>query len=193
MQKPNNFDNTQTAGGFTPLSVGGHHLIIKRVEETKSSTGKDMIVVAFDTAPGDSQPNYFSEQFAADIRPEKKWPRSGRQYIVCVDNNQDCSKSFKSFITSVEESNSGFTTQWGETFASQFKDKRVGGVFGMVESEYQGKVTKRSELRWFCSDNKVDSARVPEPKLLPNNNVTSSSTVSDFMNIPDGTEEEIPF
>ena len=193
MQKPNNFDNVQVTGDFTPISVGGHHLIIKKVEESKTSTGKEMVIVAFDTAAGDKQPNYFSKQFAADIRPDKKWPRSGRQYIVVEDNNHNCSKSFKSFITSVEKSNNGFTTQWGDTFASQFKDKRIGGVFGMVESEYQGKVTMRPELRWFCDDSKADTANVPEPKLLPNNNVTSNSAVDGFMNIQEGAEEEIPF
>lgn len=193
MQKPNNFDSVKVSGEFTPITPGGHHLIIKKVEESKSSTGKEMIVVAFDTAAGDSQPNYFSKQFESDIRPDKKWPRSGRQYIVCEDNNHDCSKSFKSFITSVEESNNGFQTQWGDAFASQFKGKRIGGVFGMVESEYQGKVTSRSELRWFCADNKADNAKVPDPKLLPNNNVISTEKVADFMNVPEGEEEEIPF
>lgn len=193
MQKPKNFDNVQATGDFTPINVGGHHLIIKKVEESKTSTGKNMVIVAFDTAPGDSQPNYFSQQFAADIRPDKKWPRSGRQYIVVEDNNQECTKNFKSFITSVESSNNGFQTQWGDTFASQFRDKRIGGVFGMVESEYNGKVSMRTELRWFCADSKVEGAKVPDPKLLPNNNVTSNSPIDGFMNISDNAAEEIPF
>ena len=33
MQKPNNFDNTRASGEYTPVSLGGHHLIIKKVEE----------------------------------------------------------------------------------------------------------------------------------------------------------------
>ena len=194
MQKPNNFDNVQVTGDFTPISVGGHHLIIKKVEESKTKTDKPMIVVAFDTAPGDSQPNYFSEQFAADIRPEKKWPRTGRQYIVTEDNEGNCTKNFKSFITSVEKSNNGFSTTWGDAFASQFKGKRIGGVFGIVESEYNGKVTKRTELRWFCEDNKADGIKAPAPKLLPNNNKTVGVPASDdFMNVPEGSDDEIPF
>ena len=54
MNKPNNFDNTQASGDFTPVTPGGHHLIIKKVEESKTKTNKDMIIVAFDMAPGDS-------------------------------------------------------------------------------------------------------------------------------------------
>lgn len=193
MKKPNNYDSTQASGDFTPLSTGGHHLIIKKVEESQTKTGKDMIVVAFDTAAGDSQPNYFSEQFASDIRPDKKWPRTGRQYIVTEDNDGNCSRSFKTFITCVEKSNSGFVTQWGDDFATQFKNKRIGGVFGIVESEYQGKATKRTELRWFCDDAKADTANVPDPKLLPNNNKTVGVPApTDFMTVT-GDDDEIPY
>lgn len=197
MQKPNNFDNVST-GDFTPITPGGHHLIIKKVEESKSKTGKDMIIVAFDMAAGDSQPNYVSKLFADDIRPDKKWPRVGRQYIVVTDNDGNTSRSFKSFITSVEKSNNGFVTQWGDAFAAQFKNKRIGGVFGLVESEYNGKVTARCELRWFCADDKADTARAPERKNLPNNNrvvsaPTSGESFDGFLSIPDGMDEEIPF
>ena len=140
MQKPNNYDNTQASGDFTPVTPGGHHLIIKKVEESKTKTGKPMIIVAFDMADGDSQPKYFTTMFANDIRPDKKWPRSGRQYIVTEDNDGNCSRSFKTFINCVERSNNGFQTTWGDAFASQFKNKRIGGVFGLVENEYNGKV-----------------------------------------------------
>lgn len=72
MNKPNNYDNTQAAGEFTPVELGGHKLIIKQVTETTSKNGKPMIVVLFDFAPDDKQPGYFMEQFKNDIRPDKK-------------------------------------------------------------------------------------------------------------------------
>lgn len=194
MQKPNNFDSTQASGDFTPIHSGGHHLIIKKVEESTTKTGKSMIIVAFDTAPGDSQPNYFSEQFASDIRPDKKWPRAGRQYIVTTDNEGNCTKSFKTFITCVEKSNSGFSTTWGDAFASQFKGKRIGGVFGAVESEFEGRIIRRTELRWFCEDSRADAAKPPAPKLVENSNKTVGIPSSDgFMNVPEGSDGEIPF
>lgn len=194
MQKPNNYDSTRTSDDFTPITVGGHHLIIKKVEEAKTKTDKDMIIVAFDMAPGDSQPNYFSEMFANDIRPDKKWPRAGRQYIVVTDNDGNTSRSFKSFITSVEKSNSGFVTVWGDTFAAQFKGKRIGGVFGLVENEYQGRVTKRCELRWFCDDSKADNAKAPDLKALPNTNrIVGAPSSDDFVSVQDGMDDEIPF
>jgi len=194
MQKPNNFDNVQASGDFTPITLGGHHLIIKQVEEQQSKSGKDMIVVLFDMAKGDSQPEYFMKEFQNDIRPDKKWPRAGRQYIVVTDDKNDCTKNFKTFINCVERSNNGFQTQWGDSFCNQFKGKKIGGVFGEVENEYNGKITMRHELRWFCDDSKADDAKVPDARRLPNSNRTvAAPAVDDFMSIPDGSEEEIPF
>ena len=166
MRKPANYDTTKAGGDYTPVTPGGHHLIIKKVEESNTKTGKDMIIVAFDMAAGDSQPNYISKLFADDIRPDKKWPRAGRQYIVVTDSDGNTSRSFKSFITCVEKSNNGFVTRWGDAFAAQFKGKRIGGVFGNVESEYNGERRTRPELRWFCCDLDAPTAKVPADKLM---------------------------
>ena len=195
MQKPNNYDGVQASGDFIPVRLGGHHLVIKQVQEQQTKTGKDMIVVLFVIASGDDQAEYFMKEFQADIRPDKKWPRNGRQYIVVTDSNGDCSKSFKTFISCIEKSNSGFKTEWGDNFCNQFKNKKIGGVFGEVENEYNGKVSMRHELRWFCDDNKAADANVPAAKYLPNHNKIVSAPVSadEFMSIPDGSEEEIPF
>lgn len=194
MQKPNGYDQTQASGDFTPIELGGHHLVIKKVMEQQNKNGGDMIVVAFDMAPGDKQPGYFAKEFANDIRPDKKWPRAGRQYINVLDSNGNTSRNFKTFVTSVEKSNSGFTTQWGDNFCEQFKGKKIGGVFGEVENEYNGKVSMRHELRWFCSDSAADTASIPQPKYLPNRNVTASAgAVDPFLSVPAGIDEEVPF
>ena len=164
-------------------------MIIKGVREEKSKSGKDMIVVAFDFAKNDKQPGYFTDLFEKDIRPDKKWPNSGTQYIVTLDSKGMASKSFKGFITSFERSN-GCEAAWDDTFCSQFKGKRVGGVFGIVEEEYNGEIKKRHKLRWFCEDDKADSASIPNEKLL---NATSASPTDGFVNVPAGSAEEIPF
>lgn len=193
MNKPNGYDEVQIGGDFTPIELGGHHMIIKGVREEQSKTGKDMIVVAFDFAKNDKQPGYFSDLFEKDIRPEKKWSASGTQWILTMDS-QDSSKvsrSFKSFITSFEKSNN-VECSWGKDFCKQFKDKKIGGVFGLVEEEYNGEVKKRHKLRWFCEDGKVDSQTVPDAKLL-NGAKSSTSTDSSFVNVPDTEAEEIPF
>lgn len=200
MQKPNNYENTQAQGEFTPVELGGHKLIIKQVNETVSKKGKQMIVVLFDFAPDDIQPGYFTKQFRDDIRPDKKWPNQATQYILTEDENGDCSRSFKTFITCVEHSNSGFTTQWGDMFEKQFKNKKIGGVFGTQMDYYDGREREKRVLRWFISMDKVADAKIPEMsetqayKNHINGYAPGSTPAGDgFMNIPDGIDEELPF
>ena len=190
MNKPEGYDKVQV--DFTPAELGGHTMVIKGVREEKSKAGKEMIVVAFDFDKNDIQPGYFSDLFEKDIRPEKKWPIAGTQYILTTDKDGKTSKSLKGFITSCERSN-GFEAQWGAKFCEQFKGKKIGGVFGIVEEEYNGKVSKRHRLRWFCEYDKAQDAPVPAPKLLNNSYTSAASGPSGFVNVPDGVNEEIPF
>lgn len=193
MQKPNSFDEVVANGEYIPIEVGGHHAVIVSVKEQKSSTGKDMVVVALDFAKNDKQPGYFKSQFDNDTRSDKKWPYQAVQYIVTEDAEGKCSKNFKGFITAFERSNN-ITTNWGNDFCNQFKNKKIGVVYGEVEEEYNGEIKARRRIRWFCEDAKVESAAIPEKKILPANNFTSSiPTDTGFVNVPDGVAEEIPF
>ena len=101
------------------------------------------------------------------------------------------SSTFKGFVTSFERSNN-VNAIWGEKFCDQFVGKKIGGVFGIVEEEYNGEVKKRHKLRWFCEDSRADSANIPKEKLLKKTS-SSSADYSDFQNIPEGTNEEVPF
>lgn len=200
MKKPNNYENTQAQGEFTPVELGGHTLVIKQVEERMSKTNKPMIVVFFDFAPRDKQAGYFAESFKNDIRPDKKWSNQATQCILTEDENGDCSRSFKTFLTCVEHSNKGFTTQWGDNFGQQFKEKLVGGVYGPQMDYYDGREMEKRVLRWFVSVDKVADAAVPdmnETRAYKNhiNGYPQGSTPAGdgFMNIPDGIDEELPF
>lgn len=191
MQKPSSYDEVKV-GEFTPVELGGHHAIIKDVKEQKSQSGKDMIVVAIDFASNDKQAGYFMDSFENDIRPDKKWPFQAIQYIVVVGADGKTTRNFKSFITAFEESN-GCEAVWGEAFCKQFKGKKIGVVYGNVEEEYNGEVKMRRRIRYFCKDAAVDTAKVPDDKLLNAGNRTATKTNNGFMSIPDGSEEEIPF
>lgn len=200
MNKPNNYDNTQTAGEFTPVELGGHKLIIKQVTETTSKTGKPMIVVLFDFAPDDKQPGYFTEQFKNDIRPDKKWPNQATNYILTEDSDGNCNRSFKTFMTCVEHSNKGFETKWGDNFGQQFKNKLIGGVFGPQMDFYNNKEIQKRVLRWFISVDRIADATVPEMSETQaykhhKNGYPAGATPSGdgFMNVPYGVDEEFPF
>ena len=197
MQKPNGYDETKAGGDFTPIELGGHHLVIKQVSERMNKNNQPMIVVSFDCAPNDKQPCYFMEQFKNDIRPDKKWSNQATAYINVYDADGKTSRNFKTFTTCVEHSNTGFSIQWGDNFCQQFKDKKVGGVFGEQMDHYNGEPKKKRVLRWFVSSDKVADAQIPEitetAAYKASKENGTPSTGNDFMNIPDSIDEEIPF
>lgn len=198
MLKPNGYDEAKAGGDFTPVELGGHYLIIKQVSERLNKNNQPMIVVLFDFAANDKQPGYFMEQFKNDIRPDKKWSNQATQYINVYDSDGKTSRAFKTFTTCVEHSNTGFETQWGDNFCNQFKEKKIGGVFGEQMDFYNGEEKKKRVLRWFVSFDKVADAQIPDitetnayKQYKQNGAITSSD--GGFMNIPDGIDEELPF
>lgn len=197
MQKPNGYDEAKAGGDFTPVELGGHHLVIKQVSEKMNKNNQPMIVVLFDFAQNDAQAGYFMEAFKNDIRPDKKWPNQATQYINVYDNEGKTTRGFKTFTTCVEHSNAGFTTQWGDKFCEQFKNKNIGGVFGEQLDFYNGKKIKKRVLRWFTSSDKVADAQIPDVTETAAYKNRGNAGVpvpgGDFMSIPDGIDEELPF
>lgn len=142
MQKPKDYDDVREYGEQKALEPGGHILIIKKIEDTLSSTGKQMLVIYFDTADRDKQPRYFKERYDSDTRDNKAW--GGRVWQLIYDNEGKTNQGFKTFITAVEKSNSSaFKVQWNEMFCDCFKDKLVGGVFRREEF-----LTKEGKSAW---------------------------------------------
>lgn len=203
MQKPNGYDEASVMGNTKEaINPGGHHLIIKQVNEQMSSTNKPMIVVLFDFAENDKQAGLLMKEFKEDDRADKKWPHRGTQYIM-VNDYQDPSKTsrqYKTFCTCYEQSN-GVKVNWVDdsaTWAAQFKNKKIGGAFGVVHDVYQGRELVKTELRWFISDNKVDGCEIPMEKLLSEakkKELAGEKPAEDggFINIPDNVDEELPF
>ena len=201
MQKPNNYENTQAGGEFTPIELGGHYLVIKQVEEVTNKSGNPMIKISFDTADNDKQPHYFADRFRSDIRPDKKWPGNGVAWINVNDSGGKCSRNFKGFTTSAEKSNPGFSIVWGDQFCACLKNKMIGGVFREELGIYNGKETHQHKLAWFCSSDKVQEAKIPDPvETEEHKNWISSGGISTapadangFVNVPESLQEELPF
>ena len=207
MQKPNGYDNAQEMGpGRAAITPGGHHLIIKQVNETQSKSGKPMIVALFDFAPNDEHKDMIMDEFKADTKPDKKWPHRGTAYIMVQDyeDPDKTSKQYKTFCTCFEKSN-GVQINWtdnAQAWAQQFNGKKIGGAFGVVHDVYNGRETVKTELRWFISDQAVDGYLAPAEKMLSDAKKaqlteqaeSAPSTGADtFVNIPEGVQEELPF
>lgn len=191
MRKPNDWENTQAYGDFEPLELGGHICKIMKVEETKSRSGKDMINIFLDIAEGE-QKGYYAEQYRKDNRSDKRW--GCIVYQVLEDNNGNTHRGFKTFVTAVEKSNSGFNQNeiWDENFCEYFKNKLIGGVFG--REQY---INNKSKLAWStkCVQFKdVETIKngvpIPEDKLLEGASAPSSSN-SNFADMP--LDDDLPF
>lgn len=166
MNKPFGYDEARVHGAFKPLPSDGYVCVIKQVREQTSRSGKPMIVVALDICEGDYK-GYYEQSYRADTRQDKKWGCNVFQLTETPDGK--CSPGFKTFITSVEKSNPGFATVWGDGFCAAFKGKLVGGLFG--REQYQkndGSLAWSTKCIAFRS---VDTIRngefaIPEDKPL---------------------------
>ena len=164
MKKPFGYEEARVHGEFRPLPSDGYVCVIKQVREQTSRSGKPMIVIALDIFEGDYK-GYYEQSYRADTRQEKKW--GCNVYQLTETDEGKCSAGFKTFITSVEKSNPGFATVWGDGFCAAFKGKLVGGLFG--REQYQ---KNNGDLAWSTkciAFRSVDTIRngeftVPEDK-----------------------------
>ena len=185
--KPAGYDEVQAGVDFTPIELGGHKLVIKKLEEVTASNGNKYLKVSFDTASDDKQPNYFAEQYKNDTRDTKKW--GGVATLFPTDQQGKTSKTFKQFCTSIERSNNS-KIQWGAGFEASIVGKAIGGIFG--EEGYlnqRGEVKTARKLFWWRSTEGIADAKVPEKRVLAQDNAT---TGNDFYT-PDNIDEELPF
>lgn len=191
MRKPNNFDNVQTFGEFTPIELGGHILVIKQVKVEVLESGKEMVKIAFDTHATDKQPNYYNDLFKNDSRQDKKWQGVKIEWPTTAKG--DANPFFKAFIEAVKKSNNGWEVQWDEKegvhekFEKCFMGKLVGGVFGKEEYLNNGETKMSTKCVQFRSVEAIKAGvPIPKDKLLNG----SSSDNGDLTPINDG---DMPF
>lgn len=166
LTKPKMYDEIEVNLDFTPISLGGHKGIIMGVEEyTSPTSGNVSLKVSVDTAKDDIQPEYFTEQYKNDTRPDKKWSNSAIKYVSLKDD-ENCVRMLKAFITSVENSNNGFTYNWNKE-VDQLKGKKVGLVFGLEEyKNNDGEIKTIAKINQFRSIDKIENIQIPKVKLL---------------------------
>ena len=191
MKMPKDFNEVQAFGGFTPIKVGGHVCVIKKVEEVMSKNNNPMIRISLDTDRTDSQPNYYMDRWNNDNRPNKRWGCVVNQLVY--DAQGATSRGFKTFIEMVEQSNNGFKVQWGDNFEKCFVGKLVGGVFGREEylnSYGESKFATKCTGFRTVQDVREGKVEAPKDKLL---NPNGSSNNSNFDDIAPVGNENVPF
>lgn len=190
MNKPRGFDQVREYGEFAQLPTGNYICTIKKVEEGITKANREKLMIYLDIAEGEYA-GYFGEQYNQDTREEKKWPCIVHQ--LSTDEEGNCSRGLKTFITCVAHSNPGFDPEriWGPNFCTFFRGKEVGAQFR--REEY---LNRDGESRWstkafrFFSVDKMEEQRMPEDKPLQNK--PSATSAFDFKDFAEA-EGHLPF
>ena len=200
IKKMKDYDQTRSFGQseFKTLKPGGYICRILKAEEMTSSSGKQMLHIAFDICEGDNI-DFFNDLFKArkkantDPLKTVKWPFEGQAWIPINDyeDPNKTSRKFKGFCTAVEDSGTEIWNLNGELDLDKLNGAEVGIVFQDVESEYNGKTSWRA-LPWgFRSIASIATGDyfVPEPKELPITQNTGFESADSFS----AAEDDIPF
>ena len=123
---------------------------------------------------------------------DKKWPYDARHYItVPADGCQTFIwDNWNTFFADLEDSNNGFV--FGGDIKT-LKGKLIGGKFYIEQTEYNGNIYDHTRLKWTCVADDVrngKAGKMPKDKLIE---PTPKTDANGFMDIPEGTEEEVPW
>lgn len=194
-RKPKDYDSVRIGGDFKVLPADGYICTILKAEEMTSSTGKDMLKVAFDIADGEYA-GYFKEQFdgrkaAADYPEDVKWPFSGTKWILFYSSDGTTNRDFKAFCTAIEDSG---TQVWknGMLDLSALKGARLGIIFRREEHEYNNATSWRTVPWGFRSVETIEKGtyNVPQDKALPGSISGTGFTEVDSFS---AAEDDCPF
>lgn len=200
MKKFNDYETTQSYSNSEKLPVGGYVLKIANVRYEEGQNGaSDRIQLMFDIAEGE-QKDFFRKQYESQTSEDKKWKGTVAIYVPTDDGSERdgwTKKSFKTIMENFEASNPGYTWNWDE---NSLKDKLIGGIFVDTYSVIDGKEISYVSLapKNIRSVDCIRSGNFKMPEAIYKNGATgnvsnNANTNNGFMNIPDGTKEEIPF
>lgn len=200
MKKFSGYDAAREKANFSgsaKLPVGGYVVKIQDVRYEEGQNGNsDRIVLAYDIAEGEYQ-GFFKNQFEENTQEDKKWKGRTAIYIPKDDGSEKdewTQNTFAKWTAAFENSNEGYHWDWQE---KKWKNLLVGVVYGEVGTVIEGKNIKYTECRFPCSVTDVREKKYKIPKFKTKNGYTedapSVTGSEDFMQLPEGKEQDIPF
>ena len=183
--------------GSSKLPVGGY---VAKIQDVKYEEGKDgnsdRIMLAYDIEEGDYA-GFFKKQYEENTNEDKKWKGKTAIYVPRDDGSEKdewTQNTFAKWTAAFEESNDGYKWDWQE---KKWKGLLIGVVYGEVGTVIDGKEIVYTECRFPVSVKKVRDNDCPVPRFKKNNGYTGNGadpkSANDFVSIPEGSEEEIPF
>lgn len=191
------YNKDQRRRTFELLPKGAYVVKIKaaREEQNKSGSGSHL-TIAFDIAEGEYA-NIYQQQFEVNTSEDKKWPNDAVFYLAVPENGckEYVWQNWNTFFADLEDSNNGFVFG-GDV--KQLQGKLIGGKFAIEQSEYNGNVYDHTKLRWTCVADDVrhgKAGKLPNDKLITqkSSNTAASSSLDQWVSVPDGADGEIPF
>lgn len=181
--------NVQEAGEFTRLPAGAYVCVIR---DAKDVPDKEYLELHFDIAAGEFKGYYDEFRASGDGRD---W--AGR---LRKSYKPKALPFFKRFCTAVSRSNGNFVFDGGNVNSDE--STLVGKKIGLVlqEEEYysnSGELKTKLEVYKEFPIDQINAQKVPNPKRVSEDekpaNATAKSADDSFINVPEGTDDEVPF
>ena len=200
MKAFNGFEQAAEAAkhtGSERLPVGSYVCEIKNVKYENGENGySDHIDILFDIIEGD-QKDFFRKQYDANTSEDKKWKGKAAIYVPADDGSERdnwTKRSFAKWTNALEDSNTGYTWDWDE---KKWKNLAIGLMYAETWTAIDGRPIKYTEVRYPMAIGEVKpDVKIPDPKVKDSykqavNN--SDNGTDDFVNVPEGSADEIPF
>lgn len=155
----------------------------------------NVLIVQYDITEGEYK-DFFQKQFNENASENKKYKGQSRLYLPKEDGSEQdtwTKNAFARWTNALEDSNKGYTWDWDET---KWKNKKIGLVFGETGTVIDGKKIVYTEVHYPIATDKVkdvDPAKIKFKAKKGYNDTPAASGETDFMNVPDGIQEELPF
>ena len=186
--------------GNARLPKGGYVCKILGVKFEEGKDGKSSLLrVQYDVTEGEFA-GFFKKQYDASTDDNKKFKGQTVVYIPKDDGSEQdgwTKNSFAKWTNALEDSNEGYKWDWDE---KKWKNKAIGLVFGETGTVIEGKEVVYTECRYPAAVSEIREGTFKEAKFKAKNGYGEAGTQApandgptDFMNVPDGIDEELPF
>ncbi len=173
------YETTET-NGFEQrerLKLGGHickilEASIETITSKKDGKVYNMLKMKFDIEAPDEQAGFYQRKFVEEAKADAlnaKWKGYYRLTIPENSSEDFVKKNWKTFLTSVEESNPGVKINGTTGFDENILVGKVfGGIFGLEEFTLptDGRTITFTRIRFPRSTKNIFEAKIPSVKLL---------------------------
>lgn len=198
MKKFSGYEEIQAYTESAKLPTGGYIMKVQNVRLKKGQDDKsDMLILAVDVLEGEYK-GFYKKQYDSQIQEDKKWKGIFMIYCPKDDGSEKdtwTKRRFKTIMENIEASNPGYSWNWDE---NTLKGKVFGGLVGEINTVIDGRNVTYNAVRFVTTVENVKKGNYRMPDPLYKNGASADLGVnekqsSEFENIPEGADEEIPF